>query len=235
MIRPSIRHWSAPRAGIFLLVGVCAAGTLSLPVPAQEKSRASNSVPAEAGSSKAKPSTTGAIKANVGSASGGWTAETKRPPSAPSSTPAAPTAPPGTKSPSQFDDWVLTCDTGKDSSTCALIQRLADQKGRKVVQFRAARTPTAAYLEVSAPLGLSIPYGVTLALPDKSAIKMELAVCDTSGCRAVVPLTEENLAKFKSDGRIGVRFQDSRSGKVLTVYGSLKGFTSGVTKLLSTG
>ena len=135
-----------------------------------------------------------------------------------------------------FDDWVLQCAPSKDGKTvCALMQRLADQQGRQIIKFTAARANDHAYLEVSAPLGLSIPYGVSLVLPDKSEVKMQLADCLTAGCRAVVPLEQALLVKLSGAERIGVRFQDSRSGKVLTVSGSLKGFASGMAKVLEAG
>ena len=111
-------------------------------------------------------------------------------------------------------------------------QRLADQKGRKIITFRAARGLSALFLEVSAPLGLSIPYGVALVLPDKSELRMELADCEPAGCRAVVPLEKATLAKLQVPERLGVRFQDSKSGKVVTVNGSLRGFAQGIVKVV---
>lgn len=135
-----------------------------------------------------------------------------------------------------FDDWVMKCAKLADGSQhCGLIQRLADKKGRKIIEFMAARNGKTPYLEVNAPLGLSIPYGVSLVLPDNTEVKMQLADCYAKGCRAVAPLDETTLAKLKGGERIGVRFQDSNSGKVLTVSGSLKGFANGIAKLASGG
>lgn len=143
---------------------------------------------------------------------------------------AAPPAPPA----ATFGDWVLVCSP-VDAKRCALRQRLADQKGRQIIAFKAAKSAAGSYLEVSAPLGLSIPYGVALVLPDKTEFRMELADCGLTGCRAVAPLDEKTLAKLKTAERLGVRFQDSKSGKVLTVNGSLKGFADGIAKVLGAG
>lgn len=163
----------------------------------------------------------------------GWT-PTSETGSVDKTTPAAPAASAITNT--AFDDWVLQCAPAKDGKTvCALMQRLADQQGRQIIKFTAARANDRAYLEVSAPLGLSIPYGVALVLPDKSEVKMQLADCLTAGCRAVVPLEQALLVKLSGAERIGVRFQDSRSGKVLTVSGSLKGFANGMAKVLEAG
>lgn len=165
------------------------------------------------------------------SATAGWTAEAGSVETGGIETAPAPTVP--ATPVTQFEDWVMRCETGKDGRrACALVQRLADPKGRKIIQFTVARSATSAYLQVSAPLGLSIPFGVGLVLSDATEVKMELADCDTSGCRAVVPLSKETLARIKGSKRLGVRFQDSKSGKVLTVNGSLKGFASGIAKVL---
>jgi invasion protein IalB len=143
-------------------------------------------------------------------------------------------APKVTQKPGVFGDWVLQC--AKGSQDCTLHQRLADNKGRKVLAFKAARTPKSTlYLEVSAPLGLSIPYGVKMILPDSTEVPMQLADCDATGCRAVMPIGDGTLTKLKTLERLGIRFQDSKSGKVLTISGSLKGFADGIAKVQGAG
>lgn len=214
-----------------------------LPVP----SNAGEQTPASKAAAKTAPAkpANGTAAAAAPKTAADSTAKAAKPAWTPSSetsstekaTPADPAQPAaGTAQSTAFDDWVLQCTPAADGKTsCALMQRLADQKGRQIIQFTAARSKTQAYMEVSAPLGLSIPYGVALVLPDKSEIKMQLADCLVTGCRAVVPLDEATLAKFKSAERIGVRFQDSKSGKVMTVQGSLKGFANGIAKVMAAG
>ncbi|MGQ0456554.1 MAG: invasion associated locus B family protein [Hyphomicrobium sp.] len=134
-----------------------------------------------------------------------------------------------------FGDWVLRCEPTGGSNACALHQRLADSAGRKIITFKVAGLDDETYLEVSAPLGISIPYGVALVLPDKTILPMQLADCDRAGCRAVTPLENGKLLNQKGVGRLGVRFQDSKTGKVVTVRGSLVGFTEGVDALRRAG
>jgi len=230
----------ASRLGAVVLAAAVAGSALIVagpPLKAEEK-------PAAAGTAKkdaAKPASKNvkdAAKPGAGAAAAagsddpqrksGWDIET-------GSTAPPPAAGNVVTQDTAFDDWLLKCAApAEGKQRCVLIQRLADAKGRKIVLFKAARAASTPYLEVNAPLGLSIPFGIALVLPDGSALKMELADCNASGCRAVVPLSEATIAKLKSDQRLGVRFQDSKSGKVLTVNGSLKGFANGVAKLLAT-
>ena len=133
-----------------------------------------------------------------------------------------------------FGDWVVECVAGNDSTQhCLLRQTLTDDQGRKIVEFIAAKSDGKSYLEVSAPLGLSIPYGITLRVPEKNELKMQLLECAPTGCRAVVPIDDKVIAKLKAARTMKVMFQDSKSGKVLTINGSLKGFAQGIAVVLA--
>ncbi|MGH8534445.1 MAG: invasion associated locus B family protein, partial [Gammaproteobacteria bacterium] len=91
-----------------------------------------------------------------------------------------------------FGDWVVECVAGNDGTQhCLLRQTLTDDQGRKIVEFIAAKSGGKPYLEVSAPLGLSIPYGITLRVPEKNEFKMQLLECAPTGCRAVVPIDDK--------------------------------------------
>lgn len=133
-----------------------------------------------------------------------------------------------------FGDWVVECVAGNDGTQhCLLRQTLTDDQGRKIVEFIAANNGGKPYLEVSAPLGLSIPYGITLRVPEKNEFKMQLVECAPTGCRAVVPIDDKVIAKLKAARTMEVMFQDSKSGKVLTITGSLKGFPQGIAVMLA--
>ncbi len=133
-----------------------------------------------------------------------------------------------------FGDWVVECVAGNDGTQhCLLRQTLTDDQGRKIVEFIAAKSDGKPYLEVSAPLGLSIPYGITLRAPEKNEFKMQLLECAPTGCRAVVPIDDKVIATLKAARTMEVMFQDSKSGKVLTITGSLKGFAQGIAVVLA--
>ena len=124
----------------------------------------------------------------------------------------------------KFTDWILDCMELDGKQKCGLRQTVTDGKGRRIVQIVARHSGKTAYLEVNVPVGISIPFGVALQLSDTGKFTARLADCDTIGCRAVAPLDDKTLAEMKAAKALAVIFQDSKSGRVLKVNGSLNGF-----------
>ena len=149
--------------------------------------------------------------------------------------PAATAAAPAAQAPdiTKYADWVLECAPIDARKHCSLRQTVADGKGRRIIQLVARRGGNTAFLEVSVPLGISIPYGVFIVLSEKTKLSTELVDCDATGCRAVTPLDEKTLGELAAAKSVSVSFQDSKSGKLLTVGGSLNGFTEGVKLVLA--
>jgi invasion protein IalB len=130
-----------------------------------------------------------------------------------------------------FADWVRECRAIKDNkNVCTLRQTVRDGKKRRIIEFVAARTPKTAFLEIKLPLGVSIPYGVTLNLADNIKLPTQLVDCNLGGCRSVIALDDKTLGQLKGAKSLGVSFQDSRSGKVITIGGSIKGFNDALAK-----
>lgn len=133
-----------------------------------------------------------------------------------------------------FADWILECAPGaQEKRQCSLRQTITDGKGRRIVQLVAARNGKTTYLDVVVPLGIFIPYSVTLNLAENAKLAMQVVDCDKTGCRAVIPLDDKALARMKSAKSVSVTFQDSKSGKLLTVEGSLNGFAQGIAMILA--
>ena len=65
------------------------------------------------------------------------------------------------------------------------------------------------------------------------AVALQLASCDPDGCRAVAALDDNLLGTLKAAPRLAVRFQDSKSGKVLTIEASPKGLAEGAPLVLA--
>ena len=149
--------------------------------------------------------------------------------------PAASAVAPAAQAPdiTKYADWVLECAPIDARKHCSLRQTVADGKGRRIIQLVARRGGNTAFLEVSVPLGISIPYGVFIVLSEKTKLSTELVDCDATGCRAVTPLDEKTLGELAAAKSVSVSFQDSKSGKLLTVGGSLNGFTEGVKLVLA--
>lgn len=130
-------------------------------------------------------------------------------------------------------DWLLKCGTANDKGTgttsrCDLHQILRDGKGRQIVAFAARKSGKDTFLSVTLPLGLSIPFGVALVLGPDTAIPLHLAACTLEGCEAVAPIDAKFAGQLKTAQRLGVKFQDSKSGKIVEINGSMTGLTQGL-------
>lgn len=141
----------------------------------------------------------------------------------------APAAPP-VKS-TKFADWSLDCIELEGKKRCGLRQTIADGQGRRIAQIMARHSGKSPYLEITVPLGISIPFGVALMMSDTSKIVAQLADCAADGCRAVAPLDDKALGELKAAKALAIVFQDSKTGKVLKVNGSANGFADGVGKV----
>jgi invasion protein IalB len=134
-----------------------------------------------------------------------------------------------------FSDWVRECRDVNGAKRCSLRQTILDGKKRRIVEFRAARSAKTAFLEIRLPLGLSIPFGVSLDLSDKVKLPTQLVDCNAGGCRSVIALDDKTLAQLKDAKSLAVSFQDSKTGKIITISGSPKGFNDGLAKGIGAG
>lgn len=114
-----------------------------------------------------------------------------------------------------------------------LRQVVADSKNRRIIEMRAMSVRNTAFMEVFVPVGISIPYGVTVDVADDKKLAAQLVDCDLTGCRAVLPLSVENAGLLKTAKTLAVTFQDSKSGKVISISGSPKGFDAGIASVVS--
>jgi invasion protein IalB len=151
-------------------------------------------------------------------------------PSSPITTGALPSAPQLQRT--QLDLWMLECPATKSATPCTLRQTVNDGKQRRIIELVATRSGAIAYLEVAVPLGIAIPYGVALELAPGVKLGLQLVDCNPAGCRAVVRLDAGMIAKIQSAKSLSVVFQDSKSGKILSIGGSPKGFAEGMKRVL---
>lgn len=153
-------------------------------------------------------------------------AATAAPPVVTGSVSASP-APQATKS----GDWSLECSPASPRPLCTLRQIVGDSKNRRIIEMRAAVVRDTAFLEVIVPVGISIPYGVSVDVAEGKKLPAQLVDCGQTGCRAVLPLNAANIVALKSAATLAVTFQDSKSGKVISISGSPKGFDPGIAKV----
>jgi invasion protein IalB len=129
--------------------------------------------------------------------------------------------------------WFLTCSAGTEKQLCSLSQTVRDAKDRRIIQIVAKRAGPAAYLELIVPLGIAVAYGVNLELSDTTKVQAKLVDCESDGCRAVLALDANVLPQIKAAKMLAVKFQDSKSGKIVSISGSLKGFEQGLAMVLA--
>ena len=132
-----------------------------------------------------------------------------------------------------FADWFLTCSAGTEKQLCSLSQTVRDAKDRRIIQMTAKRAGAVAYLELIVPLGIAVAYGVNLELSDTTMVQAKLVDCASDGCRAVLALDANVLPQIKAAKTLAVTFQDSKSGRTVSIGGSLRGFEQGLAMVLA--
>lgn len=134
-----------------------------------------------------------------------------------------------------FGDWGRQCEAlpGGQRPQCFLYQNIYLKQNRKkllyiaVGYFGAAQTLGAI---VQVPLGLYLPAGLTIELPDAKPLRIVLEICLRAGCRASVTLAPDTIEAFKRGGRAVVKLQDARK-RVVALPLSLNGFAQGFARL----
>lgn len=194
------------------------AGEAAKPVASKPADKASEK-PVEASSSKAPAPAQAAAPA----------ASATAPTTAPLETGAVP---PPARQATASGDWFIECGPDAAKPACTLRQLVADAKKRRIVEMRATTVGKTAFLEVIVPTGISIPYGVSVDVATDKKLPAQLVDCGVAGCRAVLLLDADNVKALNTAKMLAVTFQDSKSGKVISISGSPKGFEAGIVKVI---
>lgn len=126
-------------------------------------------------------------------------------------------------------DWGTKCEadaTGVEA--CFIFQTLTTKDTKQRVFQMSVGYPTGSdniTAIFTAPLGIALIPGVAIKIDEAAPIKMQVAICDREGCKAVLPLNEETLTAMKKGNRIIFSFIDPK-GKNINLGISLKGFTA---------
>ena len=107
-----------------------------------------------------------------------------------------------------FGDWLLACAPNGGKQSCDLSQTVRDSRNRRIIQLAAKRAGTSAYVELIVPVGISIPYGVSVNLAGDVKLQAPLADCSATGCRAVLPIDAQTRQQFSSAAAMAVTFQN---------------------------
>lgn len=127
----------------------------------------------------------------------------------------------------QHGFWAQRCrGAASGGQRCHIEHAVLDGKRRQLVRFAIADIGGVRRLIVFAPVGLRIPYGVHVRIDKLPTRQLRLETCDRRSCEAELAV-DATLSRQLADGaRIAILLQDGRSGRHISVAGSLHGFTA---------
>lgn len=134
-----------------------------------------------------------------------------------------------------YGSWTAKCEQPHDNKEggCFIFQNLVLREGgQRVLQVAIGYVPntTEPIALISLPLGISLPPGVSIELPDDEPIRFPVERCEPNGCRAGLKLKPEFLAGLKRAENLTVRFHDAER-RPIEVPLSLSGFAAGLEAL----
>jgi invasion protein IalB len=139
-------------------------------------------------------------------------------------TPAAP-AKPDVKA---VGDWFVRCFPVQSPSPCDIFQELDDQRTRqRVVSLSIAYVPSLDRhaLQITVPLEVSIPKGLTLQTDSYTSPTLKYRRCDRNGCYVEMAVDNgliESLARSGAAAKVNIA---ADNGKSYALNFSLKGFS----------
>lgn len=131
----------------------------------------------------------------------------------------------------QFDDWQVRCFPVQSPSPCDMFQEVANQqRSQRLLSISIAYVPSMDRyaLQVSVPLGVSIPKGVTLQTDSYTSPTLRYRRCDRNGCYVEMGADKsliEGIAKSSPDGKAKVNVSGD-NGKTVGITFFLKGFVA---------
>jgi invasion protein IalB len=130
----------------------------------------------------------------------------------------------------QVEDWQVRCYPVQSISPCDIFQEQAEQQsGQRVLSISLAFVPSMNrhIIQVTVPLDVSIPKGVTLQSDTYTSPVLKYRMCTREGCfvqTAVDNAVVEALARSSAaSGKVNVV---ADSGKTYALNFSLKGFSA---------
>ena len=125
-------------------------------------------------------------------------------------------------------DWFVRCFPIQSPSPCDMFQELDSQTTKqRVLSLSLAYVPSMDRhaLQITVPLDISIPKGVTIKTDSYTSPVLKYRRCDRNGCyveTAVDNALVESLAKSGGEGKVNIA---ADNGKNYTLKFSLKGFS----------
>ena len=131
----------------------------------------------------------------------------------------------------QFDDWQVRCFPIQSPSPCDMFQEVANQqRNQRILSISIAYVPSMDRyaLQVTVPLGVSIPKGLSLQTDSYTSPTLRYRRCDRDGCYVETGVDKgliEGIAKSSPDAKAKVNVTGD-NGKSVGVTFFLKGFAA---------
>ena len=125
-------------------------------------------------------------------------------------------------------DWTVRCFPLESPSPCDVFQEQDYQKtGQRVLSISIAFVPSLNKhaLQLSVPLDINIPKGVTMQTDAYTSPVLKYRRCDRAGCYVEMPVDNalvEGLARSGAEGKVNIA---ADNGKTYALKFSLKGFS----------
>jgi invasion protein IalB len=133
-------------------------------------------------------------------------------------------------------DWQVRCINAHSPNPCDQFWEQVDPRsGQKVIAISIAYLPSSDrhLMQVSVPLGVSIPRGVTIQTDSYTSPALRYRMCSRDGCFVQTAVDNgliESLAKSGPDAKVNIA---DESGRVFNLPLSLKGFSGAHDEMVS--
>jgi len=136
----------------------------------------------------------------------------------------------------QFDDWIVTCTPGNESTKtpeiCLLSQQLnlnQDDKQQPLALFQVGYFGKGKELKMiqTLPLGVRLEAGTSIISSKKLIAPGKYTTCTQAGCQAIATITDADLKTLTSTQENSVAFMNLE-GKQLSLPISIKGLEKGL-------
>ena len=131
-----------------------------------------------------------------------------------------------------YGDWRLNCPARSNASiSCELVQDVnSKQTGEVILRMGIRNTESGEEMGLVVPFGVILDAGLGVALGEVTPRKVEYAVCDETGCRAVTPVDDTLFAGINTRDQ-GVVVITDLDGQPISLPVSLKGLSDGLAAL----
>ena len=139
-----------------------------------------------------------------------------------------------TVSEQMLGNWIVSCqDSAELGRECVATQSsIVEESGQRLSQARISKAADDefAILNLTLPLGTSVPPGVELSIDGQYVGRLKLGFCDQSGCYTGLSLEPNMTQRLTESEGISLQFR-SFLGQTVTAPVSLDGFSEAVERV----